>query len=188
MPGLIMPTWQGYPAPYVWTPRVFAYPQRRCCCGGGPCDWCDGTTPSQFQTTIAGIVESFCGSCDALNTTYVLEQTDGLPFCDVGVCGNKATGEECIGCRWIYQFDPVTCGVEALELTLDNERFRLIMCDESKRNGWAVIFNFLHGGDPVACSTIDYSATRADTYPNGIDGCTTGNFWDPSVTATLKAL
>lgn len=34
MPGLILPDERRWPSPHVWTPRVFAYPQRRCCCGG----------------------------------------------------------------------------------------------------------------------------------------------------------
>lgn len=78
MPGLILPN-ERWPAPHVWTPRAFWYPQRRCCCGGACASYCDGGV-NDIAVAIAdvtgGATDCYSDDCTQLNDTWVASYQD----------------------------------------------------------------------------------------------------------------
>lgn len=75
------------------------------CCteGGGPCDHCVGTTPTDLLVDLVGIVEGSCGSCGQFDDdTYTL------------------TWREAAGgtCYWGYEFPSALCAIDGLMATL----------------------------------------------------------------------
>lgn len=46
-----------------------------------PCNFCDsGTTPTQYQIVVSGIVDDDCVTCSGLNATYILTQGGDVAF------------------------------------------------------------------------------------------------------------
>ena len=80
-------------------PKLMPYP---CCCRC-ECTNCSGVVPKSIAVAVDDIVETTCGSCETLNTTFVLN------------CQGMITGT-C--CEWRYTFGSAVCGLTWLYLRL----------------------------------------------------------------------
>ena len=91
-----------------------------CCCAPPGCVHCSGVTPTSLQVEIPAdtLLEIDCGSCAALNDTYIL--TGG--------------GESC---AWLYTFPTPICGVINIEAWLVGEYWLYVRMN-TQAGGWAI--------------------------------------------------
>ena len=83
------------PKPILWLPKsrivcnMGGYP---CCCGEGPCSYCNGTPPDTIQVNFSGVTDSNCSECDTYwNDSFILNKDGTNP------------------CLYTYTEDPFTC-------------------------------------------------------------------------------